>query len=114
MSEEQDYVIVWEAPKLIPPEFRLYYDDKGAVVCYTGDTTTEGNYIVIDAMTFAEARSDLRIIDGKISRAQPNAVVYKLMPNNSTGIACHPEDISILVDDTSEHIKWKLNIYELQ
>ena len=43
-----DFVIVWEPPKLEPPEFRLYYDDTGAVICYTGDKSIEGNYIVID------------------------------------------------------------------
>jgi hypothetical protein len=43
-----DVVIVWEAPKIIAPEFRLYYDDKGNVICYSCEKL-EGNYIVIDA-----------------------------------------------------------------
>ena len=113
MSEEQDYVIVWEAPKLIPPEFRLYYDDKGAVVCYTGDTTIEGNYIVIDAMTFVEARPDVRVIDGKVSRLKAEAVVHKLMPNDIEGINCSIDDISIIVESSDPHTKWKLRTYEL-
>lgn len=117
MSEEtqEDYVIVWEQPKLEAPEFRLYYDEKGAVICYTGDKSMVGNYIVIDALTFAQARPDVRVIDGKISTVTPNAVVHKLMPNDSEGVDCYPEDISIIVDNsyTDKTQKWKLTTYEL-
>jgi hypothetical protein len=109
---EEDYVIVWEAPKLEAPEFRLYYDDNGSVICYTGDKSITGNYIVIDAQTFAEGRPDVRVIDGKISRAQPNAVVYKLMPHVD-GIMCAMDDVSI-VTSQGPITKWKLNIYELK
>ena len=112
MNDQEDYVIVWEAPKIEKPEFRLYYDDKGKVICYTGDKSLNGNYIVIDAITFAEARPDIRVIDGKISRAQNNAVVYKLMPDLE-GTSCHPDDISVIVNENTTNIKWKLNIYEL-
>jgi hypothetical protein len=112
MNDKEDYVILWEAPKIVPPEFRLYYDDKGKVICYTGDKSLTGNYIIIDALTFAEARPDIRVIDGKISRAQSNAVVYKLMPD-SKGISCHPEDISVIVDTNTINTKWNLHTYEL-
>ncbi len=109
MSEE--VIVLWEAPKIIPPEFRLYYDDKGAVVCYTCQQL-EGNYIIIDALTFAAARPDVRVIDGKISTVNTNAVVYKLMPNND-GTKCSNDDVSIVVDSDQDGTHWKLNIYEL-
>jgi hypothetical protein len=112
MENKDDYVIVWEAPIITPPELRLYYDDKGNVLFYTAEKV-EGKYIVIDNQTFAEARPDLRIIDGQISRVTPNAVVYKLMPDQDEGIDCHPEDVSVIVDKDSVKQKWKLNIYEL-
>jgi hypothetical protein len=112
MNDQEDYVIIWEAPKIEPPEFRLYYDDTGKLICYTGDKSMIGNYIIIDALTFAEARPDIRVIDGKISRAQPNAVVYKLMPDIE-GTSCHKEDISIIVNSDTANTKWKLHIYEL-
>lgn len=114
-ENNDDYVVIWEAPKIEPPEFRLYYDDKGNVVTYTCEKLP-GTFIIIDAATFAEARHDLRIIDGKISRVQPNFVVYKLMPNKNEGVRCASEDINIIVGDdyTGDTIKWKLNIYELQ
>jgi hypothetical protein len=115
-DNQQDYVIIWEQPKLEPPEFRLYYDDKGAVICYTGDKSMTGNYIVIDAQTFAAGRPDIKIIDGRISTASPKAVVYKLMPNRDEGVECIADDISIITDSSydGKTTKWKLKIYELE
>ena len=108
-----DHVIIWQPAPLVKPEFRLYYDDTGKVLFYTCDKP-EGNYIVIDAATYAEGRPDLRIIDGRISKIVPNLVVSKLMPMVD-GVMCTEEDISIVVDTTynDKTIKWKLNTYEL-
>jgi len=56
---------VWEPPP--PPEYRLYYDANGNVLFYTGEPVEcEHNYIVIDTQTLAEARPDIKVIDGKI------------------------------------------------
>ena len=110
-NKNEEYIVIWEAPKLETPEFRLYYDDKGAVICYTGDKSIQGNYIVIDAQTFAAGRPDVRVIDGKISTVAPNAVVYKLMPDED-GIMCAASDVSIITTQ-GPVTKWKLNIYEL-
>jgi len=114
MEEQEDYVIVWEAPKIVPPEFRLYYDEVGKVITYTGEKL-EGNYIVIDTMTFAQARPDVRVIDGKLSTVVASMVVSKAMPHNSEGTKCSAADISIVVDESfeGETQYWKLNTYEL-
>jgi hypothetical protein len=115
-DKNADFILVWEPAPLVPPEFRLYYDDKGKVVAYVGDQSghiENGKYIVIDKQTFAEGRHDIKIIDGKISTATPDAVVYKLMPSDE-GISCYKQDISIVVDESfDEQLKWKLTIYEL-
>ena len=115
-EEQLEYVVIWEQSKMEPPEFRLYYDENGAVICYTGDKSVTGNYIVIDALTFAAARPDLRVIDGRLSTAGPKAVVYKLMPTKDEGVECIAEDISIIADSSYDGntTKWKLNIYELE
>jgi hypothetical protein len=115
MNDQEDYVILWEAPVIVAPEFRLYYDETGAVVCYTGDKSLSGdNYIVIDAQTFAEGRHDIRVIDGKISTVKPSTVVYKLMPSvDDDGTVCAMDDISIITTDQEPCTKWKLKIYEL-
>ena len=110
-----DVVVLWDAPKIIPPEFRLYYNkETGHVLFYTGEKA-EGDFIVIDAITFAAARSDLRIINGKISTVQAHAVVHKLMPDVEEGQACAEEDISIIIDAAYSGNKtyWKLTSYEL-
>jgi len=113
MSDQEDYVIIWEAPKLETPEFRLYYDEKGKVLCYSGDKSLGGKYIVIDAMTFAEARPDVRVIDGKVLRFKAEAIVYKLMPNDTEGTTCSVDDVSVIVESSEPHTKWKLKTYEL-
>jgi hypothetical protein len=114
-DNQVEYVVIWEQPKMEPPEFRLYYDENGSVICYTGDKSMNGNYIVIDALTFATARPDVRVIDGRLSTAAPKAVVYKLMPNKNEGVDCIIDNVSIIPDSSyvGEKQKWKLNIYEL-
>ena len=57
-------------------EFRLYYDDDGKVLFYTCEKP-EGKYITIDRLTFAQARPDLRVIDGKLSNINPKAIITK-------------------------------------
>lgn len=108
MSEE-DYVITWEAPIIEKPEFRLYYDDKGQVVTYTCEKL-EGNYIIIDALTFAEARPDVRVVDGKVVRAGAGAVISRLY-TAKTGVLCEAEDVSIITEAEGQY--WKLKTVSL-
>jgi len=112
MNSSQDYVILFEAPKIEKPEFRLYYDKQGKVVCYTCEKL-EGNFIIVDALTFAEARPDVRVVDGKVTKVQA-AIVSKLMPN-TIGQRCAQEDISIVADDkyTGKTQNWEMTTYEL-
>jgi len=107
-------VIVWEAPAQIKPEFRLYYDDKGNVICYTCDTSLEGNFILVDNSTFSQGRPDVRVIDGRISTVSSGSVVSKLVSTDD-GIYCAAEDVSIIVDSDydGETKTWKLKTYEL-
>ena len=108
-----DRVIIFEAPKIIPPEFRLYYDETGRVICYTCEKL-QGNYIIIDKDTFAEGRPDIRVVDGKISKIKPKAVISKLV-NGNTGMRCAADDISVAVDEkyNGNTIQWELMTYEL-
>lgn len=109
---EQEEILIWEPPPLQKPEFRLYYDDAGKVLFYSCEKP-EGNFIVIDAATYAAGRPDVRVIDGKISTVVPSLVVSKLMPGDE-GISCADEDVSILVNDSyNKKKKWKLTVYEL-
>ena len=107
--DEEEYVITWEAPVIEKPEFRLYYDDRGKVVTYTCEKL-EGDYIVIDTMTFAEARPDVRVVNKKLIRAESNAVISRLYPNTS-GILCEIEDVSIITEDDGQY--WALKTVAL-
>lgn len=109
MNEE---FITFEAPKIEPPELRLYYNDDGSVKYYCGDKSGEGKYIVIDASTYAQSRYDVMVVDGIVVPAKPKHMVHKLMPG-SKGIPCHKEDISVIVDESTECLKWDLVSYEL-
>lgn len=93
-------------------EFRLYYDDDGRVLFYTCEKP-EGNYLVIDSSTFAQARPDLRVIDGKLSSVNPKAIISKLKPD-TVGKACATEDVSIVVDEAYKGsvTNWKLTVHE--
>lgn len=103
-DENEEYVITWEAPVIEKPEFRLYYDDRGNVITYTCEKL-EGDYIVVDAMTFAEARPDVKVIDGRLIRAGTGAVISKLC-RDKTGIMCELEDVSIVTENDGQY--WKL------
>ena len=111
MSDET--IIVWEAPVIVKPEFRLYYDAAGRVVCYTCEKL-EGNYIVVDANTFAQSRPDVRVIDGKLATVTAGSVISKLTKSD-TGMLCAADDISIIVDEnySGNTIQWELMTYEL-
>lgn len=113
-DHQEDYILQWQAPKNEKPEFRLYYDEQGYVITYTCEKL-DGDYIVIDAQTFAEARPDNRVVKGKLVRTSSGSVVSKLKPSKKEGISCAKEDVSIITDTKSKIKKqrWKLETYEL-
>ena len=111
--DENNFTLIWEAPKVVKPEFRLYYDEAGKVVCYTCDTTLPGNFIIVDSSTFAQSRPDLRVVNGKLVDGISAVVISRLVPG--PGIRCAAEDFNIVVGDDyqGETITWKLQTYEL-
>jgi hypothetical protein len=109
VSEEnnnEEYILVWDAPVIEAPEFRLYYKEDGSVDFYTCDKP-EGNYIIIDALAFAESRPDIKVVNGRIAKIRPHAIVQKLKPSDK-GQLTSIEDISIIID--SKKIKDKDDI----
>ena len=108
MSDEE-YVIVWEAPELIKPEFRLYYDIRGSVLFYTCEKP-DGDYIVIDALTFAEARPDIKVVDGRIVRTGSSTISSRLHLATE-GTLCEAEDVSIITEANGQY--WKLKTVSL-
>ena len=104
-----EVVVIWETQKVDKPEFRLYYDDKGSVIAYTCEDL-EGNYVVIDALTFAEARPDVKVVDGKLIKNHSGSVVSRLYRDHD-GVLCEVEDVSIITETVGQY--WKLKTHEL-
>ena len=93
-------------------EFRLYYDDNGDVLFYTGEKP-EGTYIVIDPVTFAEARMDCKIIDGKIVSKKEFNIIYKLKPSDS-GTLTHTDDVCVIIEDDTNGQYWDLDSFTIR
>lgn len=97
-----------ETTTLIPVELRLYYDENGKLICYTTEKL-KGNYIVIDAMTYAEARPDIRVVDGSLIKNVNIATISKLVPKLHGDISCSKDDITIIVNEPNIEItKWSI------
>ena len=112
MSENKEELFIWEPVALVKPEFRLYYDNTGSVICYACEKL-EGDYIVIDPQTYAEGRHDVKVLNGKIISNYSNAIVTRLT-KDIEGTLCSVEDMSIIVDDDEvDNQYWKLKVYEL-
>lgn len=85
----------WEQPE-VRQEFRLYYNDEGTVLFYSMENLP-GNFIIVDKQTYHECRTDLLVRDGKIIR-QTHAASWKLVPADEGSCACHPQDVTLIVD----------------
>lgn len=106
-----DFIVI-ENQTVPKVEFRVYYDEHGNILFYT-DEKPEGNFLTIDKQTYIEARYDLCIIDKKLVKKVRGITIRKYKPDIN-GIACHSEDISILVKGNfKQNQKWKLYTDEL-
>lgn len=104
--------LVAEEVNYDPVEFRVYYDDFGKILFYTCDKP-KGNFLIIDAQTYAACRFDYKVVEGKLVKIIPGTVITKYKPNIE-GISCSEEDISIVTSVNDVNSKqWKLTRYEL-
>lgn len=94
---------VWQEPH--PVFYRLYYNPDGTPVCYTMEDLP-GTYIEIDHETYKLSRPNVRVVDKKIKILTQSDTVSKLQPDQNQGVACHPSDVSVVVNETQPHIKW--------
>lgn len=108
MTEQELLDILYNVPDTKPVFFRLYYDESGNPVTYTMEDLP-GNYIEIDAATFALGPLNVRVRNGKLieivtMRSQ------KLVPG-ITGTKCHSGDVSVIVT-TQHNTQWNKRLYE--
>jgi hypothetical protein len=67
-----------------------------------------GNYIEVDAQTYAVALFCVRVVDQKLIHVQPKIQVKKLQPNTS-GTPCSTVDVCVVVSEQQPHTKWKIS-----
>lgn len=84
---------------------RLYYDDQGHPLFYSQEDLP-GNYIDVTPEQYRDANMLVRVQKGQIVGLKLNPVT-KIIPAD-TGIPCHPNDVSVVVDKIEAHQCWRL------
>jgi len=109
MTPEEFWDILHAMPEPQPVFYRLYYNDAGEPVCYSMEHQL-GNYIDIDAETFALAPANVRVVNGQLKYITTRTS-DKLVPG-ATGTQCHPQNIAVVV--TQNGTPWSKQTYGLE
>ncbi len=110
MNWDELVAIYQNVPEPRPVFYRLYHDDQGMPRFYSMEDVP-GTYIEIDQATFARGDSNIRVRGGKIVQLTWR-ITARLEPTDDTGVACHPQDVSIVVPTTQPHQCWSKQTYE--
>lgn len=109
MMTWQDLLDIHSAlPEPRPVVYRLYYNEQGQPIVYATDELP-GNYIEVDAETFAVRPMDIKIVDGVIHQL-PRRTYYRKLAPGTDGTLCHTHDVAVVVSESGTF--WKLNSYE--
>jgi hypothetical protein len=106
MTPDEFWSILHSIPDSDPVFFRLYYNNDGSPNCYSMEDLP-GNYIDVDAETFATRLQNVRVVNQQLVHIRPKTLVKKLVPSD-TGTACDPQDVCVIVADKQPHTKWKI------
>ena len=98
-------------PDPVPVTYRLYYNEDGTPKCYTMELLP-GKYIELDRETYVLSPWNVRVVDEKLHIVPPTVTIKKLQPSDIDGVACHPQDVCIVVSADHPHTKWKLTVNE--
>lgn len=110
MTEQEFWDILRNMPDPLPVSWRLYYDpETGQPICYSMEDLP-GNYIDVDAETFARSPMNVRVVAGQLKYIVRNHT-HKLAPSDS-GTACDPKDVAVVVSTDQAHQYWKHKTYE--
>jgi hypothetical protein len=98
----------WAAFKPVevkPILYRLYHDDQGFPLFFSQEDLP-GNYIDITREEYVNPPKHFKVVNDKIVLIE-TSIVRRLYPNNN-GTPCHPDDISIVVQNSQPNIKWSM------
>lgn len=90
-------------PEFHPISYRLYHDDQGLPLFYSTEDLS-GQWIEISHQDYEMRDEKVRVVDGKLKHLP--AAAAKRMYVADFGVACHPEDITIVVTDDQPHQCW--------
>lgn len=107
MTPEEFFGVLESMPKPTTQVCRLYHDEHGHVLFYSMEDLP-GTWIEVDALTYAAASHDVRVIDGRVIPLPKTVLVDKLRPADH-GVCCDPQDICLVVSQDQPHIKWSIN-----
>jgi hypothetical protein len=110
MTPEEFFAVLRDMPVPVPQKCRLYHDDQGKVLFYTMEDLP-GNWIEVDAVTYAQAKHDVRVVNGNIVQMPRQQLIHKLRPSDR-GICCDPRDICLIVHEDQPHIRWSIETCE--
>jgi hypothetical protein len=109
---DQEFLDFWNAiewPEIKTVYYRLYHDDAGEPLFYSHEDQP-GKYIDVTPEQYALRDLQVRVVTGVLTpRKQP--VLPKLVPS-STGTACDPTDVAVVVSKQQPHQRWKLKTHE--
>ena len=108
MTPEEFFAILQAAPEPGPVSYRLYHDSDGQVLFYSMEDLP-GTWIPVDAVTYAQARHDIRVVGEKIVEIPRQCPVPKLRPA-AQGVPCDPRDVCLVVPENQPHIKWSTKL----
>jgi hypothetical protein len=100
VTPDEFWAILHNAPDPEPVYWRLYHDDQGRPVCYSMEDQP-GNYIDVDAETYALAPFNVRVVNGTLKYIAVSTV-NKLVPSDS-GTLCHTQNIAVVVEQNGTY-----------
>lgn len=105
MTPEEFWQILHDIPESPPVFYRLYHDDAGYPIVYSMEDMS-GNYIELDRETFLRDNYSVRVVEGRLVQIERHKSTSKLKPSTIHGTACHPADVSVVVNPNQTHTKW--------
>ena len=109
MTPEEFWTILHAVPDQVVTLRRLYHNDSGEPLFYATEDLP-GNYIDVDAETFARASSRVRVRNGQLISTVTHQISQKLVPAES-GTACDTRDICVVVNTAQPHTNWTILTY---
>lgn len=107
LTAEEFWKVLLEPLPQIEIFYRLYYNEDGTPVCYTMEDLP-GNYIEVDKDTYLVGSHNVRVVNQELIHLPSVIALPKLRPSQSTGTACDPRDVCVVVNKDMPHTKWSL------